>query len=137
MCRHSGDYEYYSHRPTNESRQSIVAPPTDMLSQLIGKRCEMTMAIGGIQTKCLIDSGSQVSTLSAEFHQKYLLHDSPLHALDSLDSLVHIEAANGSTIPYLGYIRADVNVTSKLVMQLVHCSSCALIQTTLIPFQWC
>ena len=96
----SGDY-HYSHRPTNESRQSIVAPPTDMLSQLIGKRCEMTMAIGGIQTKCLIDSGSQVSTLSAEFHQKYLLHDSPLHALDSL---AHIEAANSSTIAYLGYI---------------------------------
>ena len=37
----------------------------DVLSRLVGRRCEANVELDGSDTRCLIDSGSQVSTVSA------------------------------------------------------------------------
>ncbi|KAK3108916.1 hypothetical protein FSP39_018571 [Pinctada imbricata] len=52
------------------------------------------------------NTGSTVSTVSEAFHQQHLQHLPIL----PLDEIIHIECADGGTLPYLGYI--EVTITS-------------------------
>ena len=60
--------------------------------------------------KCLIDTGSQVTTLSMSFY-KSKLQNVKLH---DLDESLRIEAANGQPIPYAGYIEVDIELPGSL-----------------------
>ena len=73
----------------------------DVLSRLVGRRCEATVELEGSDTICLLDSGSQLRTISASHYNKYL---ACMFALHPVASLVTIEAANGLLVNYLGYV---------------------------------
>lgn len=72
---------------------------------MIGEKCEHNAIISGVGTKCLLDSGSQVSIISKSFYDKFLKSS---HQLKTLNELVEFESANGSAIPYEGYIEAKL-----------------------------
>ena len=61
-----------------------------------------------MKTTCLVDSGSQISTVSDSYYKKYLAERIPLQALETL---VRIEAANGSLIPYSGYAQVSMDLS--------------------------
>lgn len=57
---------------------------------------------GGLQVSCILDTGSQVTTVPHSFYEHHLAEQEikPLHDL--------LEGANGQSLPYLGYIEMTV-----------------------------
>ena len=72
---------------------------------LVGDSNECEITIDGIRTNCLIDSGSQVTTVSQSFKEKYL----PTVPIHSLENLLRIEGAASQTVPYLGYVECEIS----------------------------
>lgn len=81
----------------NNVEQSI--PPG-----FVGPRCVASVFLEGLQFESIMDTGSQVTTISERFHGNHLSHlpIRPIHAL------LEIEGAGGQHVPYLGYIKANV-----------------------------
>ena len=99
---------------SGQDQTPLVTPPRDddtrdVLSRLVGRRCETNVELEGSYTRCLLDSGSQVSTLSASHYNDHLACKFALHPVDSL---ITIEAANGLPIKYLGYVQVSINLAS-------------------------
>lgn len=71
---------------------------------LIGQRCVASVLVEGIQCDSLLDTGSQVTTVSETFYLTYLssLPIQPIH------SLFEVEGAGGQNVPYLGYIQVVI-----------------------------
>ena len=76
------------------------------LERAVGECHKVTIQINGVSTKCLLDTGSQVSTLSESFFKKHLLGKEE----DVLPTAkwLKLTAANSLPIPYLGYVELDV-----------------------------
>lgn len=66
---------------------------------LIGKKCTANITVAGVECSCLLDTGSQVTTVSTSFYNSYL-SEHPIQPIEGLD----VEGASGATVPYLGYI---------------------------------
>ena len=93
------------HKKYAGNRCHQAAATADQLpSGLVGSKSVAEVTIGGIQYSCLIDSGSQVTTLSKSFHETHL----PSHSILPLANLLEIEGAAGQRVPYLGYIEVDI-----------------------------
>ena len=102
----------------HEKRQSFKQPRTfgkgQALGQriqspkihpkLIGESAETEILISGNSTTALIDTGSNVSTLSKTFYDNYL-QDKPIHPIEEF---VNIECADGNSLSYLGYIETEI-----------------------------
>ena len=67
----------------------------DILNRLVGEPNEGVAQIEGKMCKCLLDTGSQITTLSESYYKRYLSHI-PLH---DIGNLLQVEAANGSPTP--------------------------------------
>jgi hypothetical protein len=97
--------------------------PDDFLN-LIGGTPTVTIQIEGVDVKCLVDSGANVSTITESWFKT--------SGLDKSCNLKHIKwlevkAANGKEIPYKGYFEADVFVGGVTV------PSCGVLVTTDTP----
>lgn len=64
------------------------------------------MYIQGIPTQSLIDTGSAVSTVSRKFYETHL-SDIPLQ---SVDKLLTLECADGTVLPYHGFIVCELQI---------------------------
>lgn len=64
---------------------------------LVGSRCTAKVNVAGQTWSCLLDTGSQVTTIPVSFYNEHL-SDQPVH---SLNELLHVEGAAGQSIPYL------------------------------------
>ena len=73
--------------------------------KLCGNVNEASIEIEGINTKALLDTGSCISTMSKVFYENNLKEIE----LKPLNNLLHIECADGSKLPYDGYIEADIS----------------------------
>lgn len=69
--------------------------------ELIGPRCAASVLLESILCESILDSGSQVTTISESFHRNPLSHlpIQPIHALLEIE---------GAGVPYLGYIETHV-----------------------------
>ena len=76
----------------------------DLMSKMIGPSIETDVNLEGIPCHCLLDTGSQVCTVSHSFYVENLSHI----CLQPVVSFVEITGANNHSVPYLGYIDADV-----------------------------
>ena len=61
---------------------------------------ESPVFVEGQKSRALIDSGSQMSSISVEWVKKLKLNPLQLH------SILKIEGLGGSEVPYLGYVEA-------------------------------
>lgn len=77
-----------------------------LLERAVGKCPVVELKIKGVNTSCLLDTGSQVSTLTESFFRDSLsgLNQEML----STSGWLKLTAANGLDIPYLGYLELDV-----------------------------
>ena len=79
----------------------------DILPKLVGKSNETTVMLNGIETLALIDSGSQITTLSEDFYNNM----TPRPTLYSIEDLgIKVEAAGGHILSYLGAIACEIEV---------------------------
>ena len=60
--------------------------------------------------KCLLDTGSQVTTLPVSYYKSNLQHV----PLQDVDKCFRIEAANGRSVPYLGCIERELELSGAL-----------------------
>ena len=82
------------------------------INNLIGTCPEVKMTLGGKEVNCLLDSGSQISTITETFYNTYLKMMSELH--DS-SKWLKITAANNLPVPYIGYISTEVELCGKKI----------------------
>ena len=87
----------------NANTTSTILP-----HKLVGTKCTAQVTIEGHKVNCLLDTGSQVTTIPLSFFQTHLSH----HSLKSLDDLLdvelQVEGANGEAVPYLGYVELNL-----------------------------
>ena len=100
---------------------------------LVGNVNKASTQIEGISTSTLLDTGSSVSTISQTFFEQHLAH----LKLHDIGNLLKVECADGKSLPYSGYMQADINapLSSKnftipclvLVMPETHYSASTLV----------
>ena len=73
------------------------------------------MKLGGVHVRCLLDSGSQVSTITESFFNK---HFRPRRSkLLDTNQWLTLTAANGLEIPYIGYLELDFEAQGVTILQ--------------------
>ena len=77
------------------------------MCDLVGHANEAEIIIGGKPCLALIDTGSMVTSVGADF---FLQHLQDQYDLQDLNNLVQVEGAGGHHLTYLGYIDAQVTV---------------------------
>ena len=81
----------------------------NIFQRLIGHSNESRVTFCGIDANALVDSGSQITTITEEFYNS--LSPRPhLWSLEELDLNLKVQGAGGHDIPYIGCILADVQV---------------------------
>ena len=75
---------------------------------LVGQCPTVDILLGNVKVKCLLDTGSNVSTITETFFEQ---HFKP--TLENCEWL-SLSAANGLGIPYLGYFERDVCALGKV-----------------------
>lgn len=93
-------------RGQHTDSKDLPASCDQWLQRAVGTCPVVGLVIGGVNTQALLDTGSQVSTISEQFFRDYLCgkDDDML----STAGLLKLTAANGLDIPYLGYIELEV-----------------------------
>ena len=99
---------------TISNAQPTQFPPSlDTVRQLIGRCPEVEVEMGGVMVKCLLDTGSMVTTISESLFNEVFKPWGD----DKLKSCrwLALKAANGLAIPYVGYLELDVQVLGKKI----------------------
>lgn len=80
---------------------------------LVGQCPVVEVVIQGVKTPCLIDTGSQVTTLTESYFKKHFETSGP--TMYPPIQKFNLVAANGLVIPYIGYIEVDLNICGKVI----------------------
>lgn len=78
---------------------------------LIGAKCTAQVNVAGVMCNCLLDTGSQVTTITKSFYNDNL-YNQPIR---SLNDLLEVEGANGQNVPYLGYVELTITFPKDFV----------------------
>uniref|UniRef100_A0A3B3RBJ3 Gypsy retrotransposon integrase-like protein 1 n=1 Tax=Paramormyrops kingsleyae TaxID=1676925 RepID=A0A3B3RBJ3_9TELE len=84
----------------NQNVSSVVALP----GRLVGSKCTARVIVEGASCDCLLDTGSQVTTIAMSFYKKHLSE----HPIKPINDLLEVEGANGQAVPYLGYMEISI-----------------------------
>ena len=79
-------------------RQRDLYHNPDLLGRLVGEVNESKVIIEGQETRALLDTGSQLSSISWTWVKKLNLEPK------QLQSILRIEGLGGLEVPYLGYV---------------------------------
>lgn len=88
-----------------------------------GPGCTALLVIDGTPCECLLDSGSQVTTVSESFYDSYLKS----HSLLSVDDLLEIEGARGQVLSYLGYYQLSIEFPKEIAGRTAEVHTLALV----------
>ena len=80
---------------------------------MIGKAPIIEASVGGVTTRFLVDTGSQVSTITETFYHTHLTKTE--NQLQNPNNWLTIRAANGLTVPYVGYVELDIELCGVVV----------------------
>lgn len=85
--------------------QNMYGTPCHELPEgLVGTRCTARIQIERREVNCLLDTGSQVTTIPRSYYERYLSRN----PMKSLKHLLEFEGANGQAVPYLGYVELSL-----------------------------
>ena len=85
-------------------RQSDPYHNPDPLYRFVGEINESTVLVEGQKARALIDSGSQLSSISLAWVKKLKLNPQQLH------SVLQIVGSGGLEVPYVSYVEAQLRV---------------------------
>ncbi|TKS65275.1 Retrovirus-related Pol polyprotein [Collichthys lucidus] len=85
-------------------------------AKLVGKKCLVRASLGGVDTTALWDTGSQVSMVGNNWKTEYL-PDVEVRPVTELleDGSLELSAANGTDIPYKGWMEIEVTLAKDAV----------------------
>ena len=84
---------------------------SSLVDRLVGSANESEIVICGVKTSALIDTGSMITSISESFYDS-MEHKPVLHDVNELGLSLSVIGANGSKLPYKGFIEADISVPS-------------------------
>ncbi len=95
--------------------QSLRVAKARAVASLIGKRALVQSYLNGLAVTSLLDSGSQVSIVSRAWKEEYL-PDLRINSVSEIlgEEELKVIAANGSIIPYDGWVAITVNLPGNL-----------------------
>ena len=79
----------------------------DKIIDLIGPATEIEVIINGRKVNALLDTGSQITSISESYYKNYL-SNYPLVPVDTPN--LKVEQAGGSFITYLGMVIIDIKI---------------------------
>lgn len=82
-----------------------VSEKGSILHNAVGECPEAMVRLSGVEVRCLLDRGAQVSTIVESFYKEQL---SGKIDLVNVKSYFRIYAANGEDIPFVGYVELDL-----------------------------
>ena len=82
--------------------------------KMIGEENIALVAVSGVPCKALIDTGSQITSLSQDFVGKHL----PDIDIRPLSDLIKITGAGGNVLPFKGFIEVDLCLNPDLPEQV-------------------
>ena len=83
-------------------RQRNLYHNPDPLGRLVGETNESKVIVEGQETRALLDSGSQLSSISWAWVKKLNLEP------NQLQSILQIEGLGSLEVPYLGYVEVQL-----------------------------
>ena len=117
-------------RPTKQkpmacSNKSHSTPnnATQLPKGLIGSKCTGQVKIAGQEFSCLLDTGSQVTTIPVSIYNQYFSHQ----PVKSLSELLQVEGAAGQEVPYLGYVEITVTFPAEFMGEDANVCTLALV----------
>ncbi len=102
---------------------SYGVPPLKRLPKgLVWIKCTAKVTIGERDLDCLLDTGSQMTTIPQSYYESNL-SDLPLKPLENL---LEVERANGQAVPYLGCIELNLKFPKAFIGAEVEVPTLAL-----------
>ena len=80
---------------------------------MISKAPIIEASVGGVTTRFLVNTGSQVSTITETFYHTHLAQNK--NHLQNPKNWLTIRAANGLTVPYVGYLELGIELCGLVV----------------------
>lgn len=90
---------------------------------LVGMKSTGQIKIKDNHFNCLLDTGSQVTTILIFFYNTYLSD----HEIKPLNDLREIEGANGQSVPYMGYIELNMTFPPYILSTTINIDTLALV----------
>lgn len=103
--------------------QSGKNSPPKLPQGLVGTKSTACVNIKGEETNCLLDTGSQVTTVPQSFYKQHLSEQE----IRPLFDLLEVEGAAGQSVPYLGYVELAVTFPKEFVGAPVEVNTLALV----------
>ena len=97
--------------------------PSRFPKRLVGTKSTAQVTIKGEEVNCLLDTGSQVTTIPQSFYKQHLSEQD----IKPLFNLLEVEGAAGQSVPYLGYVELAVTFPKELVGASVDVNTLALV----------
>lgn len=105
------------------NKQAVDKSPLKLPNGLVGLKCTVRVEVEGKEVNCLLDTGSQVSTVPLSFYNSQLSH----RPMQPLDLLLEVEGANGQAAPYLGYVELALKFPQEFLGAKVEVPTLALV----------
>lgn len=105
------------------------ADNTSLPRGLIGSRCTGQVGIAGQSFSCLLDTGSQVTTIPMSIYNKYFSQQS----VKPICELLQVEGAAGQEVPYLGYIEITIAFPEEFIGADLNVCTLALVVPDVKP----
>ena len=103
---------FVAHQVTDLAKSNSPPVSPELLKQLVGPCTVVQLTMNGIDVPSLLDTGSNVTTLTKSFFMSHFHSDQP--KINTCKWL-NLSAANGLAIPYLGYAEMDVTVLGRML----------------------
>jgi len=81
-------------------------PQKNLKAKLVGNSNTIAVKVNNISAQALMDTGSQVTTISSAFMSESL----PLENISELSELITVKGAGGNILPYKGYVELDISI---------------------------
>ncbi len=78
---------------------------------LVGRKSTANVEVGGVGCNCLLDTGSQVTTISQSFYNDHLLE----YIIKPVSDILEVEGANGEPVPYAGYVEISLKFPKEFI----------------------
>ena len=88
----------------------------DQHDRFVGGCPTLEVKMNGVDVKCLIDTGSMVTTVTEEFFKKYLKPEGATLVTKGL--WLTLTCASGLKIPYIGYLELDIEIGGIILPQM-------------------
>ena len=93
----------------------ITPRQQERIVKLVGRKCLVDCYLDDMATKALWDTGAQVSIVSVDFLKNQLptVKIRDIEHLLGIDGSISLQAANGTNIPYCGWVEIGVRLTNE------------------------